>query len=476
MSGLISSLLSNTRTLNTHMAQVETAGRNIANVNNPNYARQRVVTGSIGSLNTRYGSVSMGMDVIALTQVRNAAIDQQILKETMSQGYLQAQRDANSMLESYLTETIGNSTGLESLDSTSSDEVRMGGLASQVDSFFMAFEELSATPNQISAKQEVYSQANQLTNRLNSMDQQLTDIDNALTATLESDLTAANSLLNDIADLNYQISKVEAGGRTEAYDLRSNRQEKLEALASYMDFSVTPNTSNDSMIDIRVNAVGGGTVDVLRGTYTTSDLSFNTGTNQVEFGTPGTALDITSGSVPGHLETKTSTIPEFRATLDALSEEIVTSVNAAYNPTGLGDLFDAAGITAGSIQLAAGVSSSNIRSSENAGGGNEIATAVANLREMSFSTTGGDAIDGSFKDVVLGINTQAGLNAANSSSQLESQSTVLNYLTTQRENASGVSLDEETADLIRFQRAYEASARVVSILDEMLNVLVNSTG
>ena len=154
---------------------------------------------------------------------------------------------------------------------------------------------------------------------------------------------------------------------------------------------------------------------------------------------------------------------------------MVTAVNAAYNPGGIStDFFDATGLTAATIAIDPTLTANNIRSTNSTNpGANDVALALADLASTSFSTGGGDFIDGTlgnhYRDLVSGI-----ANATSSATdRLEDQKVLQRLMVERRDSVSGVSLDEEMTNLVKFQRAFDASARVMRTLDEMLDIIVN---
>jgi flagellar hook-associated protein 1 FlgK len=192
-----------------------------------------------------------------------------------------------------------------------------------------------------------------------------------------------------------------------------------------------------------------------------------------------TALTLTGGSIKGHLAARDGALQTLRDSLDQLASQMVTSVNAVYNPSGTGqNFFDPAGTDAGSIQLASGLTSLNVRASVAGGaaGDGSIAQAISELDIQSFSSTSGDAIDGTIGESYSAAISLFSYSLSQSRMRSENQSGVLNAVRGQRESMSGVSLDEEAAELMKFQRAYQASARVISIIDSMLDTVVNGMG
>ena len=157
--------------------------------------------------------------------------------------------------------------------------------------------------------------------------------------------------------------------------------------------------------------------------------------------------------------------------LNNLASQLVTSGNGAY-PT---DFFDPAGTTAATISLDAALTPSTLATSATANAGaNDVVQAIYALRNTTFSTGGGDAIDGTFGDFVVNVTGRVAQAAAVAEQNSENQDYIQTMLGNERAKVGGVDLDEEAADLLRFQRAYQATSRVISIMDELLEELVRS--
>jgi flagellar hook-associated protein 1 FlgK len=192
-------------------------------------------------------------------------------------------------------------------------------------------------------------------------------------------------------------------------------------------------------------------------------------------GVPTTQLDIRGGSLLGHITASDGAVADLRTGLDQLAAQLVTAVNAAYNPGGVStDFFDATGLTAATIAIDPTLTANNIRSTNSTNpGANDVALALADLAATSFSTGGGDFIDGTlsnhYRDLVSGI-----ANATSSATdRLEDQKILQRLMVERRDSVSGVSLDEEMTNLVKYQRAFDANARVMRTLDEMLDIIVN---
>jgi flagellar hook-associated protein 1 FlgK len=211
-------------------------------------------------------------------------------------------------------------------------------------------------------------------------------------------------------------------------------------------------------------------------------LAFDTSTNPptLSGGASATALSLNSGSIQGSISARTEAIQTLRDQLDLLAEQLVTSVNEIYNPTGTtGDFFDASGTTAGTIQLASGLTPLNLKASDGgAAGDNIVALGIAQLASRKFSTSGtpADLIDGSFGTFFSGAVSGLGQAVAGATARVNDQSRIEQLVRSQRDAVSGVSLDEEMADLMKYQRAFQASSRVFQTIDDLLEVVVNELG
>ena len=189
-------------------------------------------------------------------------------------------------------------------------------------------------------------------------------------------------------------------------------------------------------------------------------------------------MALTGGAIHGNLTARDGTVQSLRDQLDALASQLVTSVNTAYNPTGTtGNFFDPAGTDAGTIRLATGLTPATLKASDGGpAGDNTLALAVARLSNRTFSTAGGDAINGTFAKYFAGVVSNFGAIASRASDQLEDQSNIESIVRTQRDSVSGVSMDEELADLVKYQRSFQASSRVIQMIDELLDTVVNRLG
>ncbi len=473
MSGLFGSLHSSVNALNAHSRSIEIAGKNLANISNSSYARQRVIYGDRGTVVTPTGAQSLGLEALGVQQLRDALLDRQVVRESALTAYYHAQQSGYQRAQAALGQDISSTSRSAGTSSSTSDT----GIAAALDDFFNAFQSFAGNPTDPGQRQSLLQTASLLTDRINLADTRLAQVQSDLDAQAATDAGEANVLLQTIADLNGQIARFEINNPGSAVDLRDQRQASLEKLAAKLPIETVANA--DGTLEITTKDTGGNPVILVTGATATGPLVFDGSTTppSVTAGTPATALAVSSGAIGGSISARTGAIQELRDKLDLLVNQLVTSVNGAYNPTGTtGDFFDAAGTSAGTLALAAGLTASNLKASDGgAAGDNSVALAIAQLGTKRFSTSGAppDLIDGSLGGFYSGAVSGLGQALSGVNSRVTDQSSIENLVRSQRDAVSGVSLDEEMADLIKYQRAFQASSRVFTTIDNLLDLVVN---
>jgi len=466
--GLYDVLRMGLSSLRSQSRAIETVGRNMANVNNPTYARQRVIFGDLSPT----GGASTGVDVLEVQQVRDALLDRQVAREKSNAAALEAESAAYERGEAAMGETISNVSD-PSLAATTGGNSLTNAMAG----FFGAARQLSADPTNSTQKQMFVQTAKTMTERFQFSNDRLAEVQSDLSDQVSNDMDKANLLLSTISDLNLMIASQESDTGTKALTLRDQRQARLEDLAQVMNFKSTTLPDEPNQIQITATSATGVDTVILSAGTTLETLTFDG--DAVRVASSATALALTGGSIKGHLTARDGALQTLRDSLDLLARQMVTSVNAVYNPGGTGqNFFDPAGTTAGSIQLAGGLSGVNVRATVAGGaaGDGSVAQLISELDVQSFSSTAGDAIDGTMGESYSAAISLFSYSLSQSRMKHENQTGVLSAVRGQRESMSGVSLDEEAAELMKFQRAYQASARVISVIDEMLDLVVNSMG
>lgn len=471
MSGLFGALSAAVQALDAHSTSVQIAGKNLANVNNASYARQRVVYGDRGTVATPLGAQSLGLEAKQIQQLRDFLLDRQVVRETSLLSSYQAEQTAYQNAQAGLGQSIDQS-GETNSNSYSGNG---SGISEAVTNFFNSFQSLAARPTDPGERQTLLQNAQIMTDRMQVTDSRLAQLQSDLTTQVTNDVSDANTILTKIANLNAEIGRYEINQPGSAVDLRDQRQGQLEELAKRIGIESVEDPNSPGQIQVFTRDAGGNQILLVNGANVTGPLTISGST--VSGGSPSTAIALSGGSIQGALNARDGGVQTLRDNLDALANELVTSVNAAYNPAGnTGDFFNASNLTAGTISIATTVTATNIKASDNGpAGDNTIAQAVANLATKTFSTasTPADAIDGTFTQHYSATVSNLGQALSGMNLQVNDQTNIQTLVKNQRDSVSGVSMDEELADLVKFQRAFQASSRVVSIIDDLLGTVVN---
>lgn len=466
MSGLYTSLNTTVKALNAQSRGVDLSGRNLANVNNPSYARQRVILGDRGTVVTPDGAQSLGIEALGVQQLRDALLDRQVAREISLKAAFAAEQQGYQRAQAGLGQSVG-STG-------AADGTTGSGLDVALHDLFNAFQGLASRPTDVGERQTLLQKAGILTDRLRLTDSRLTQVQSDLNAQIGNDVGDANRLLETIADLNAQIARVETGRPGSAVDLRDQRQARLEELSAKLPVNV--NVTGAGVLQLSMKDATNADILLVDGATVTGPVAF-TGTG-LTGGAPATALVCNSGSIAGALTARDGAVQGLRDNLDLIAGQLVASVNAAYNPlaTAGADFFDPAGLTAGTIALQAGVTATTLKAGTGAAGDNSIALAVAAVASEQFATASGDPFDGTIGQFYSATVSNLGQALAGATARVEDQDRIEQLVRAQRDSVSGVSLDEEMAELVKYQRAFQASSRVFNVIDDLLDTVVNRLG
>lgn len=466
MSGLISSLNQSVLALTAQSRGVETAGRNLANVNNPDYARQRVVFGDRGTILTTQGAQSLGLEAKSTQQLRDALLDRQLAREMARTASLDAQSSAYAKAQAALGESIDSTQAADDVAASGQ------GLSAAVTEFFNAFQAFAARPTDLGERQNLVQRSDILAERFRLTDSRLSQIQDDLGSQITADVEDANRLLQTIADLNGQIGRFEINAPGSAADLRDQRQAAIEKLAAKIGAETAPHATEAGQVDVFVRDASGVPVNLVSLATVPAPLSYD----GVQILAGAAPVALSSGSIHGHFAARDGAVQTLRDQLDAFASQLATAVNAAYNPTGAtGDFFalDPAA-PAGALALAPGLTPSTLKASDGGpAADNTLALAVSALANKKFSTASGDFIDGTFAQYYGGVVSGLGREVAGAEGRLQDQSNIEDLVRASRQSVSGVSLDEEMTDLMKYQRAFQASSRVINIIDQLLDTVVN---
>lgn len=423
---------------------LDTTAHNVANANTVGYSRQEatlVATPAFTSPSINgsgiVGQIGTGVTVEQYRRLRDSFIDIQLRAQTMRRGQQETISDGLDEVELALAEP--GDTGIQSL----------------LDRFWDAWQDVSNTPENLATRKALVQAAASLADGIRSVDAQLATIATQSGQQIGIHLDEVNSIGARILALNVQIANTTASGDT-PNDLFDQRDVLIDRLAELGNVSVADGPLN--------------TIDVSFG-----GASLVTGTTSSATLAETDLTSLTAGRLAGLVSLRDTIVPGYRTTLDAIANALVSSTNALH-ATGFdlagaagGAFFTPGGTTAATIALDPAVAASPalVAASGSAGapGNADVALALAGLRSSA-------TIAVAYRELV----TQIGADTQEAHRALANAELLSDALMDRRDSVSGVSLDEEMTNITRFQRGYQASARALSVMDEMIDQLVNRTG
>ena len=575
------------RALFASQVALDTTGHNIANANTPGFSRQRVNLSTTAPIMTAQGAIPTGVQVDSVTRLRDEFLDFQMRQQASNREYLGKNEQIFGELQIILQDPLNPVAGL--LEESTNE----AGISSLLQRFFSSFQELSANPESTAVRATVRETAVTLAKGLNVVSGALDDLREGLNSQIEIVVEEVNTLLERIAQLNQEITRIEVVPNATANDARDIRDQLLMELAELVPVSTTEEANG--AVNVRIlsssvvvgNRVAPFEVDVFPGDPTRSFQIINT----VER-TRVLTGDFETGRLGALIQARDNLIPDAVDKIDEVARVVIREVNRIHSESigleGFTDLigttsvqdptstldtqnldfppqagnfviritnsdgvvqnlytvsFDpavdslttlaasidaadgAAGPGAGSISAVV-TADNKLQIASNGGleftfqgdtsnvlaalglnvffAGNDSQTIAVSdfildtdlgLRRIAASSTGAEGDNGASlaiasleNDLVAGGNTatigdfyrriiaEVGGQAQRNKTLSENTGAILDDLKTRQESIAGVSLDEESVNLIKFQHAFNAAARFITTVDSLIDRVVNGMG
>jgi flagellar hook-associated protein 1 FlgK len=446
----------------------EIAGNNLANASNPIYARQRVKIAAAVAIPTDKGPQGSGSEVARIEQIRDYAIDKQLVEEKGVTAFLESKQRGLQMAES----SLGQSLDRQSVNA--GDAYSTFGISEGVTDLFNSFQSLSASPTSTAERQTALYSAQKLTDKFKSVDRRLDNLRSSLNKEIKADIVNANAKLEQLAYLASSIGNTELVEGA-ANEIRDVMQHTLEQLAEFVN--LTTSTNEDGKMSVFISGEEFITDNVM--TDVMKVVTNGNGYHSAASASNGTALNLTSGKIAGAIDARDGGVVDLRESLNTLASELITQVNGlhttGYDLSGNNDntlnFFTGSGAADISVNDTLKADARRLQMSGSASevGDNTIARALAeklesptiNLNNMSYSEHYGNTVSSFGQELSL-VNVQ-----------LNDQKAVQNMLQKQRDSVQGVSIDEEVANLVIFQRAFQASARLISTMNTLMGDVIN---
>lgn len=438
------------RSLSVYRRALEVASHNIANANNPAFSRQRVIFETdISDLNA--GKVwGNGVRISDVQRVRDSLVEAHF-------------REANSKYfnNSRQSQLINN---IEQFFSEPGDL----GLSNLFSGFFNSFDELATSPNSIPMRLNVINAANSLAAKVNTINNSFARLKQDIKDEFQNQVQTINSLLKQIHQINKEQFSNNYKGLA-VNDLLDKRDNLIQQLSQIVNITVTFDQNNNANISIG----GALAVDGLHAAEFESIESNGQLTIKLKNG--GIPIILNGGQLNALSEVYSNKIPAYQKNLDQIITTFIDAVNQTHkqgysitNPPQTDiSFFDSYenGVLKVNQSILNNPSLIAISSDSNNGNG-DIALQIAGLREAQL-VNGATIID-AYSAFINGIGND-GLLQTN---YAQANQMVLAQLEDQRQSISGVSIDEEMTNVLKFQRSYEASAKLITVADEMIKTIL----
>jgi flagellar hook-associated protein 1 len=453
MSSLNAALATALSGLTADQGALEATSNNVANASTPGYSREVPVLVASDPIVVDPLTFGTGVSLQSIQSVTNPILESQIQQETQTQGQLSALVSALSQTQTNFTSSTGD-------------------IGTAISNFFTSINQLATSPSDLSLRQGVLTAADNLATAFNTTANNLTAQQTSLNQSVQQTVGQINQLTAQIAQLNGQISSLENVGES-AGTFVDQRTQAIDQLSSLVDVSVIQSNNTLTLTTASGTALVAG-----QQSFQLSTEPVASG-NQDIFDAQGNDITstIVSGQLGGLLQARDQQIPSIQTQLDTLAAGLANAVNgvqtAGYDLNGNPgtDLFNpppSSGVgAAASLSVAITDPSLIAASSDGTAGSNGNADAMYNLSTQSI-------IDGQTpSDYYSGIVFNVGNATSNSTAEQNASSLVLQQLNDQNSSISGVSLDEEAANMIQYQQAYAASAQVITAINDMMYDVVN---
>jgi len=457
---------------------LEVSGQNVANANTVGYTRQRATMSAVSatevpSMFSVASGAGLGTKVTSIDRLADVFLDAKVRTATSSASYLAARADAYSTLE----QGVG--------------EPATTGLSGQLSTMWAAWQDVANTPDKTSARSVLLENAKAVADRLGTLYTTVrTQWDQTRTTTVAL-VDQVNTAAASIADLNTRIGEITASGGT-AHELMDQRDQLATSLSSLV--GATSELRPDGTLEVLVGGnalVSGKHASALAVVGATSFGQATSGqaVSVVWSDRPTQDAGLDGGRVAGLLSVLApadasgtgGVLAEAAAQYDTLATTLATQVNALHGtaltlPTppateGVpgGDFFAFTAGQPAALGLHVAITDPSAVAVAQAGSGALDSSVADAIAQLGSATTGPDAL---WNRAVSDL----GVRVSSATSRADVAEAARSSAEGQQLAQASVDTDEETVNMLAFQRAYEGAARVLTAIDEMLDTLINRTG
>jgi flagellar hook-associated protein 1 len=454
MGSLSSSMWIAAEALGADQGALDATANNIANQNTPGYSREIAVLSEAAPTvegNITYGN---GVELLKIQSVRDQVLQIQISDQNQQQGSAQAQSSAMQQVQ-----------GLFSSPTS--------GIGADTTTLFNSISQLSTDPASIPDRQAVLTAAQTVASDFNSTERNLDSIQSGLNQSVTQTVNQINTLTQQIAQLNVKVGQMQQLGQ----DPGTLGDQETQLIQQLSQLTTVNQIQTENGLTL---TTGNGTPLVMGGrSFALQTTNGPAGMTDISSQGQDITSSLQGGQLGGTLQVRDTVIPNLLSQIDTLASQFSTSMNAAQ---------------ASGFDLNGNVGQALFSDTSGAGAASNLKVAITDPRLIAASSDGTQGSNGNVAkllavqtqalpsgetpiDAYTNLVSQTGNLTSQANAELTASTASLNQLNDQLGAVSGVNLDEETTNLMNYQRAYEAAARVVTTVDALTqSVLDMGTG
>jgi len=452
MGSLTGSMLLAANALLVQQGALEATSNNIANSNTPGYSREvPILTEATPAVegNVAYGR---GVQLQQIASVRDQLLQFRLYGETQQQNNADTQVNYLTQIENQFSSTTS-------------------GLGPDITAFFNSLNQLSTDPTSMSQRQGVLAAGNNLASDFQGTAAQLATIKQGMNQNVVQDVNQINTLTSEIAKLNTQVSSFQNMGQDPGAT-EDQRDQLITQLSQLTQISAIQTSEG-----LTITTGNGTALVVANKSYDLQATPDATGAQQIYASGQNITGEITGGQLGGLITVRDQFLPTVQSSLDNLASGLATNFNAAQTQ---------------GFDLSGNAGQAFFNTTSGAGAAANFSVAITDPSLIAASSDGSVGSNGNIVNL-LGVQNEAlasgqtpldtysgivfSVGSATAQAQAASQASTLGVqqVTDQISSVSGVSLDEETSNLIRFQQAFAAAARVITTIDQLTQTVMTMT-
>lgn len=444
---------------------LEVVSHNIANANTEGYSRQEAVMSTtdpqyVPSLNRSIssGQIGTGVDIKEVRRLHDKYIEKQLINELQNLGKWDISLNVLEQVEGIFSEPSEN------------------GLQNMFDTYWNSWNDLQSAPEDNAVRKNLVENSQSMCNFMQSIYNRLELLRKDLNTEVKNEVGLINNYADQIKELNNLIKDVTTVGDN-PNDLEDSRDLLIRELSQIINVTVVESEHGQKDIFIGGTAlVRGGNSYEMKTT-----LNATTGFYDVEWEGSGNAVAVKNGELYSLLNFRDIYLDDVIGKMDDFVAELITQTNAVQS-SGYGldgtstgyDFFTGSGIKDIEVnpEIIANIGLIAAANNPDQPGDNSNITDILDLREQLV-------LDGNtvtFDDYYNNLIVEIGVDTQQCTREMENTNLLIEKINLRRESVSGVSTDDELVDMVKYQHAYNAAAKVISTMDEMLEMIIENMG